>query len=83
LVGRMLRTFQDNLSLPSSRAAQSECSAWTLEDGADRLSRNVSFNLETFRCSTLVYIFERFSFLNCCLYTAQSDELLNMARCAT
>jgi hypothetical protein len=83
LVGEMLRTFWDNLSLPSSRVAQSESSAWAFEERADRLSRNVSFNLETFRCSIHVEICEPFSLLNCCIYTSQSDELLNMARCAT
>jgi hypothetical protein len=83
LVGGKLRKFWDNLSLPSSRVAQSETSAWTLEERADRLSRNVFVNLEKIRCSIQVEISESFSFLNCCLYTSQSDEFLNMARCAT
>ena len=32
--------FQDTLPVPSSRSSSPDC--WTLEDGTDRLSRNVS-----------------------------------------
>ena len=42
-IGNSLPTFRNNLSVPSSRAA--------LEDGTDRLSRNISRELATtMRC---------------------------------
>jgi hypothetical protein len=41
LIGSSVPTFWDNIWVPSSRVKKSKKKALTLEDGADRLSRNV------------------------------------------
>jgi hypothetical protein len=62
LSGSSVPTFRDNLSVPSSRIKKSKTwISWPLEDGTDRLSRNLDFlTLEdgTYRLSRNVGIFK-------------------------